>query len=126
LPQTVERLVKGNDLARPSLAGDEFLIQRQDSGAASPFPRQAFAGMVHDYLAHCLGSGPEEVRAILPADAVPVSQFEVGFVNQGRRLQHVIAAHTTQSHPSQKLEFAVNSGDQLFLGVPLPLPEPPQ
>ena len=76
------------------------------SGAAATLGPGARPGLVDEDVAHDLRRHGEEVRAILPADALPVHQPQVGLIDERRRLKDVsgpLARHVARGETMQLL-----------------------
>ena len=72
------------------------------------------AGGVHENSPHGLGSGSEEMAAMVPMRPRPISdQAQVGLVNQSGRLQGLPRLLLGKSLASQHAQFIVDKRQQL-------------
>ena len=69
--------------------GDAKDVSRTFDGVPPPC-------MVHEDASHHFGGDSQEVRAILPVDALMADQPEVGLMNERRRLERMVAPLSTQ------------------------------
>ena len=72
-----------------------------------------FAGVIDEDAAHHLRRHREEVRAILPGDAVLPHEPHERLVNQRRGLQRVVGPFAAQIRAGPSLQFAVDDRHQV-------------
>ena len=91
-----------------------MIAKLHSAPSAAVTDRLLAAGGVHENSPHGLGSGSEEMAAMVPMRPRPISdQAQVGFVNQSSRLQRLPRLLQGQSLSSQQAQLVVNKRQQL-------------
>ena len=93
---------------------------------ATAFERASSAGVIHQDLSHQAGRQGEQVRPISDVHPVNVHQAEVGFMDQGSRLEHVAGWFPTQPRLGDAPQLFIDQSSTNPLsasGIPL-LPRP--
>jgi hypothetical protein len=90
------------------------LVERQFCRAAAAPLGPARLGVVDEDVAHHLRGEAEELRAVLPVDAVLTDESQVYFVDQGRGLQRVVGVLAPQVGLGEAAKLGV---DQRQKGV---------
>jgi hypothetical protein len=75
------------------------------------------ARVIHQDAAHHARRHRQKMGAVIPSDRLSADQPEIGFVDEGRRLQAVPHAFARQTAPRDAVEFVVDERDQLLEGA---------
>src|SRR5215831_8717492 len=98
----------------PWLCGwEDELVEGDSDGAAASFLIALRSRRVHENTAHQAGRHREEMRTVLPPNALHVDEAHVGFVDERRRLQAVPIALAGHAPPRYSMQLGVNQRDQL-------------
>jgi hypothetical protein len=106
-------LVEQQQLTIRSLDAADSVIQRDPHCCTGALPPALSSRMIDEDPAHHLRRDAEEVRAVLPGDALLANQPEVRLVDQGGWLQRVIRAFATKIRGGSPLEIFVDEWQQL-------------
>lgn len=108
-----ERVIEREELARSWLGGADPIVQHHLHARAGTLGGLMFAGVIDEDATHHLRRYREEVRAILPGDAVLLHEPHEGLMHQRRWLKCVIGPLATQVRASPSLQFAVNDRHEI-------------
>ena len=86
-----ERLMQGHHLPGLFVGIHERVLQRDLAGAAAPLLGVPGSRMIDQNPAHDLRGHSEEMRPVLPVDAMLAHQPQIGFIDQGAGLERVVA-----------------------------------
>ena len=88
--QLSKRLFQEQNLAVALLPSADVFVERQPDRRARPFGGLALARVIDQDAPHHLRRQAEEVRPILPVDAILAGESDVGLVDERGRLQRVV------------------------------------
>ena len=97
------------------------MLERDVRGSSSALGLTSLPGMVDQDTAHQAGGEGDEVHGATPLHPSLVDETQVGFVNQGGRLQRVLRAFPLQVTRRHAPKLVVDEGHQrcqrLFVAV---------
>src|SRR5438128_3531374 len=90
------------------------IAQRETTLAAAAFSRLPAARMINQDIANQMGGQSEELRAMLPVDALLLDQSQIDFVDNDRRLQRDIRRLAAQVAFGESAKLIINQRHQLI------------
>lgn len=99
----------------------EWVGQGHSLHIAAAFEPTALPGMINQNPSHRFRSGPEEVPSVLPPVWLGTDQSQVGFVNEGGRLECMLDGLMTHSGTCQPAQLLVHEGKQLSSSGRIPV-----
>jgi hypothetical protein len=120
LGQSRQRFVERQhiDVGRPAFS--QPVIERDLHPPSGTLGHAPTARVVHQNAAHDLGRHAEELRAVLPRGAVLFDQSEVCLVDEGRRLEGMLATLSPQVGRGAAMQFLIDQRHELVArgGIP--------
>jgi hypothetical protein len=93
--QIVEGLVQQQHFAVNRQTGAKPIVERDPQPSAGSLRRLVLARVIDQDAPHHLRGDAEEVGSVLPGNAVLSNEAQVGFMDESRRLQRVVAPFLT-------------------------------
>lgn len=97
--------------------GQHLVGQRDTNGAGAAFLPAARAREIDEHSSHHRGGHRQEVRTVLPADALDVDEPEIGLVDQRCRVQAVAGPFPAHAAAGDLLQLGVHEGNQAHQGL---------
>jgi len=115
--ELIERSIERDELALSRLNGPDAVVQRHLHPGSGTLGRLLFAGVIDKDSAHHLRRHREEVRAILPGDAVLPHEPHERLMHQRGGLQRVVGPFAAQIRAGPPLQLAVDDPRQIVAGL---------
>ena len=109
--ECVQRIIEGHEVGAGIDAHEHGLIQRDMGHAASAFEVMT-SGTLDQNTAHQLRGYGEEMGPILPLHPLVIHEADVGLVDQGGRLEAVVAALTSHAAVRQPAQLRIDDRRQ--------------
>jgi len=120
--QLTQGLVQGEKVVVGGLRQRELVVPLHTPALSPTFLRTPAASVVHEDAAHGLGTGGKEMAAMVPALLLAVAQQpQIGFVDQGGRLQRLAGCFLGKLLGRQAAQLVVDQRQQLAGGVRIAL-----
>jgi hypothetical protein len=110
--QCFESSIERQEIDLLCLRNRQVLVERHGAGAATTFLHPASSRVIDQHATHQASSDPQEVSAILPAEAAGVHQSHEHLVDKGAGLQRVATPLARHVDPGQPPQFRLDGGDE--------------
>lgn len=111
--ELLERGVERQHIAGHRRHAPDFVVQGDTKAMVRTLDRQPPAGVIDQHATHHAGGDRQEVSAALPIDPLLIDQPQVGFVNQGGRLQRVVTPFAPQAGRRPGPEIPMHEREQV-------------
>lgn len=87
-------------------------VERHHGGGSASFARHAGARVIHEDPAHDFRCNPEELRAVLPGNALLIDEPEVQLVDESRGYQRVLPPFAPQMPGGDATQLGIDQREQ--------------
>lgn len=108
-----ERFIEQRDLVETLGRDGELVLQLDAFHLSAALIGVAGAGVVDEDAAHDVGGEADEMGAVVPVDVL-LDQAEVGFIDQGGRLQGVVGALAAHAGVRDAMQLCVDERQELL------------